>query len=63
MGELRFHQAARDGYLDLLRSATKRDLNGQDEDGMTATLWAAYSGNLDALRQIIGRGYVSVLSL
>ena len=58
MGELKFHQAARDGYLDLLRSATRKDLNSPDEDGMTATLWAAYSGNLDALRQIIGRGYV-----
>lgn len=56
MGELKFHKAARDGYLDLLRSATKRDLNSPDEDGMTATLWAAYSGNLDALRQIVGRG-------
>lgn len=58
MGDEKFHQAARDGYLDLLRSATKRELNSTDEDGMTATLWAAYSGNLDALRQIIGRGYV-----
>jgi ankyrin repeat protein len=56
MGELKFHKAARDGYLDLLRGATKRDLNSPDEDGMTATLWAAYSGNLDALRQIVGRG-------
>lgn len=56
MGDEKFHQAARDGYLDLLRSATKRELNSTDEDGMTATLWAAYSGNLDALRQIIGRG-------
>ena len=51
-----FHKAAKDGYLDLLREATRRDCNKQDEDGMTPTLWAAYYGNLDALRMIVGRG-------
>ena len=51
-----FHKAAKDGYLDLLREATRRDCNKQDEDGMTPTLWAAYYGNLEALRMIIGRG-------
>uniref|UniRef100_A0A8B9SWE5 USH1 protein network component sans n=1 Tax=Anas platyrhynchos TaxID=8839 RepID=A0A8B9SWE5_ANAPL len=40
-----YHRAARDGYLDLLK-----------EDGMTPTLWAAYHGNLDALRLIVSRG-------
>lgn len=52
----RFHRAARDGYLDLLRDATRKDCNTPDEDGMTPTLWAAYYGNLDALRLIVGRG-------
>ena len=51
-----FHKAARDGYLDLLREATRRDCNRGDEDGMTPTLWAAFYGNLDALRMIVGRG-------
>ncbi|XP_078719115.1 pre-mRNA splicing regulator USH1G [Lampetra fluviatilis] len=50
-----YHKAARDGYLDLLREATKKDLNAPDEDGMTPTLWAAYHGNLDALRLIVSR--------
>ncbi|XP_002661315.1 pre-mRNA splicing regulator USH1G [Danio rerio] len=52
----KYHKAARDGYLDLLKEATRKDLNAPDEDGMTPTLWAAYHGNLDALRLIAGRG-------
>lgn len=51
-----YHRAARDGYLEALKEATKRDLNSRDEDGMTPTLWAAFEGNLDALRLIVGRG-------
>ncbi|KAK6171190.1 hypothetical protein SNE40_019433 [Patella caerulea] len=52
----RIISAARDGYLDLLQSGTKRDLNSIDEDGRSATLWAANNGNLEALRLIVGRG-------
>jgi len=52
----RFHKAARDGYLDALREATRKDCNAKDEDGMTPTLWAAFEGNLDALRLLVGRG-------
>uniref|UniRef100_A0A8D0H093 USH1 protein network component sans n=1 Tax=Sphenodon punctatus TaxID=8508 RepID=A0A8D0H093_SPHPU len=51
-----YHRAARDGYLDLLKEATKKDLNSPDEDGMTPTLWAAYHGNLEALRLVVSRG-------
>ncbi|KAI5724055.1 hypothetical protein M8J76_014880 [Diaphorina citri] len=52
----RFHKAAQDGMLDILREATKRDCNAKDEDGMTPTLWAAFQGNLEALRLLVGRG-------
>ncbi|XP_067914770.1 pre-mRNA splicing regulator USH1G-like [Heterodontus francisci] len=52
----RYHKAARDGYLDLLKEATKKELNSPDEDGMTPTLWAVYHGNLEALRLIVSRG-------
>ncbi|XP_019617734.1 PREDICTED: Usher syndrome type-1G protein homolog isoform X2 [Branchiostoma belcheri] len=52
----RFHRAARDGYLDLLKEATRKDCNERDELGMTPTLWAAYHGNLDALRLLVSRG-------
>lgn len=54
----RYHRAARDGYLDVLKEATRKELNAPDEDGMTPTLWAAYHGNLEALRLIVGRGWV-----
>ncbi|CAI5675544.1 unnamed protein product [Oreochromis niloticus] len=56
----RYHKAARDGYLDLLKEATRKDLNAPDEDGMTPTLWAAYHGNLEALRLIVSRGQLSM---
>ncbi|GLV34945.1 Scaffold protein containing ankyrin repeats and SAM domain [Carabus blaptoides fortunei] len=52
----RFHKAAKDGLLDVLREATKKDCNGRDEAGMTPTLWASFEGNLDALRLLVGRG-------
>ncbi|XP_007886944.1 Usher syndrome type-1G protein homolog [Callorhinchus milii] len=52
----RFHKAARDGFLDLLKEATRKELNSPDEDGMTPTLWAAYHGNLEALRLVVSRG-------
>ena len=51
-----YHKAARDGYLDLLREANRKDCNSVDEDGMTPVLWAAFYGNLDALRLLVGRG-------
>lgn len=52
----RYHRAARDGRLDLLKEATRKELNAPDEDGMTATLWAAYHGNVEVLRLIVSRG-------
>ncbi|KAG9264386.1 ankyrin repeat and SAM domain-containing protein 4B [Astyanax mexicanus] len=52
----RYHKSAIDGYLDLLKEATKKDLNTRDEDGMTPTLWAAYHGRLEALQLICSRG-------
>ena len=44
-----YHQAARDGFLELLKETTKRDTNSKDEDGMTPTLWAAFEGNVEVL--------------
>ncbi|XP_054712857.1 ankyrin repeat and SAM domain-containing protein 4B-like [Uloborus diversus] len=52
----RFHRAARDGFLDLLQEANRKELNSRDDDGMTPAMWAAYYGHLDALRLIVGRG-------
>ncbi|XP_035253343.1 ankyrin repeat and SAM domain-containing protein 4B [Anguilla anguilla] len=52
----RYHKAAIDGYLDLLKEATRKDLNAPDEDGMTPTLWAAFHGHVEALQLICSRG-------
>ncbi|NXR01820.1 ANS4B protein, partial [Sagittarius serpentarius] len=52
----RYHKAAADGNLDLLKEATRKDLNTADEDGMTPTLLAAYHGYLEALEVICRRG-------
>lgn len=40
----RFHNAARDGFLDALRETTRKDCNEKDEDGMSPTMVAAFSG-------------------
>lgn len=52
----RYHKAAIDGYLDLLKETTRKDLNSPDEDGMTPTLWAAFHGHVEALQLICSRG-------
>ncbi|XP_014261853.1 Usher syndrome type-1G protein [Cimex lectularius] len=52
----RFHKAAQDGHIEILKESTKRECNAKDEDGMTPTLWAANNGHLDALRLLVGRG-------
>ncbi|NWW90717.1 ANS4B protein, partial [Rhynochetos jubatus] len=52
----RYHKAAADGNLDLLKEATRKDLNTSDEDGMTPTLLAAYHGYLEALEVVCRRG-------
>lgn len=55
----RYHRAARDGFLDVLRQASSKEMNATDEDGMTPTLWAAYHGNMAALKLIVARGWVT----
>ncbi|XP_011263324.1 Usher syndrome type-1G protein homolog [Camponotus floridanus] len=52
----RFHKAAREGALDVLKEATRKDCNARDEGGMTPTLWAAFEGHIDALRLLVTRG-------
>jgi len=52
----RYHKAARDGLLDILKETTRKDCNTGDEDGMTPTLWAAFEGKLEALSLLVGRG-------
>ncbi|XP_045476823.1 Usher syndrome type-1G protein homolog [Harmonia axyridis] len=52
----RFHRAAKDGMIEVLKEATRKECNSKDEQGMTPTLYAAFYGHLDALRILCGRG-------
>lgn len=52
----RYHKAAKDGILDVLREANRQEVNTKDVDGMTPVLWSAFEGRLDALRLLVGRG-------
>ncbi|XP_037948008.1 Usher syndrome type-1G protein homolog [Teleopsis dalmanni] len=52
----RYHKAAKDGLLDVLKEATRKDANSKDDDSMTPVLWSAFEGRLDALRLLCGRG-------
>lgn len=52
-------RAARDGLLDVLKEATRKDANAKDDDSMTPVLWASFEGRLDALRLLCGRGYLT----
>ncbi|KAK9883454.1 hypothetical protein WA026_001632 [Henosepilachna vigintioctopunctata] len=56
MSTSRFHKAAKDGMLDVLKEATRRECNSRDEQRMTPTLYAAFHGHLEALRILCGRG-------
>ncbi|XP_001361594.2 Usher syndrome type-1G protein homolog [Drosophila pseudoobscura] len=56
MSSDRFHKAAKDGLLDVLSVATRKDTNAKDSDSMTPVMWAAFEGRLDALRLLCGRG-------
>lgn len=55
----KYHQAARDGFVALLKEANRKELNMPDEDGLTPVLWAAHHGNLEALRVMLGRGWAT----
>lgn len=52
----RFHLAAAEGKMDILRQAAKRDCNKPNDIGMTPTLLAASKGNMAALRLLVSRG-------
>ena len=50
------YRAAKDGKIDILKEAAKKEINTKDVDGMTPVLWASFEGNLDALRLLVGKG-------
>ncbi|XP_014207986.1 Usher syndrome type-1G protein homolog isoform X1 [Copidosoma floridanum] len=56
MSSERFHKAAKDNILEILKETSRKDCNTRDDSGMTPTLWAAYEGHIDALRLLVARG-------
>lgn len=56
MSSERYHKAARDNNLEILKESTRKDCNARDDGGMTPTLWAAFEGHIDALRLLVARG-------
>eukprot|EP00096_Caligus_rogercresseyi_P012153 TRINITY_DN5008_c0_g1_i1.p1 TRINITY_DN5008_c0_g1~~TRINITY_DN5008_c0_g1_i1.p1 ORF type:complete len:403 (-),score=114.62 TRINITY_DN5008_c0_g1_i1:697-1905(-) len=54
--ENKYHRAAQDGILETLKPISKKECNAGDEDGMSPTLWAAFEGNLEALRLLLSKG-------
>ena len=53
------HQAAKEGNTLLLKKASKKDLNREDEDGWTPVHWAAWNGSVEALKMVLSKGCVA----
>ena len=53
-----FSKAAREGDLASIKTASRKDINKRDENGMTPVPWAAAYGKIEALRILIGKGFV-----
>lgn len=39
-----------------MKEASKKEINANDDDGMTPLLYAAFEGKLEAMKLLIGRG-------
>lgn len=52
-----YHFAAKASNIEILKKATKRDLNQRDHEFRTPTHWAAFKGNLKALIVVLSKGY------
>lgn len=51
-----FHQAAKEGNVQLLRRASKKELNKPDNTGWTPMHWAAWNGAAELLKAAIDKG-------
>lgn len=56
LASTRYHRAAVDGFVDMLCDARKRQTNEANDVGLTPVHLAALSGQLEALRILVGRG-------
>jgi len=51
-----FHKAAKEGDVAVLKKASKKDLYREDKDGWIPLHWAAWKGNLEAVRTMLMKG-------
>ncbi|XP_058815266.1 ankyrin repeat and SAM domain-containing protein 4B-like [Topomyia yanbarensis] len=51
----RYHKAAREANLKVLKEANRWEVNEPDENGMTPLLWAAHEGQMEAVRILLER--------
>ena len=52
------HHAAKEGDITVLKKASKKDLHRGDKDGWIPLHWAAWNGNLEAIKTILTKGQV-----
>ena len=52
------HHAAKEGDIAVLRKASKKELHREDSDGWIPLHWAAWKGNLEAIKTILTKGQV-----
>ena len=53
------HRAAREGDIAVLKKASKKELHREDKDGWIPLHWAAWKGNLEAIKTILTKGQVN----
>ena len=53
------HLAAKQGDVVTLKRASKKDLHREDRDGWVPLHWAAWKGNVDAIKTILAKGQVN----
>ena len=52
------HLAAKEGDIAVLKKASKKELHREDKDGWIPLHWAAWKGNLEAIKTILTKGQV-----
>lgn len=53
------NRAAKHSDITVLKRASKKDLHRKDNDGWIPLHWAAWKGNLEAIKTILTKGQVN----
>ena len=54
------HHAAKEGDIDVLKKASKKELHREDKDGWIPLHWSAWKGNVEAIKTILTKGQVNI---